>query len=66
MFKVGDKVKLEDLPLVEVRDDESEEWMQAYFLAKVDGLDYPIIVVVSDGCTFGFKQIRSIQEEVEG
>lgn len=66
MFKVGDKVKLEDLPLVEVRDDESEAWMEAYFLADIDTSEYPIKVLSKDGCAYGFKFMRSIQEEVEG
>lgn len=62
MFKVGDKVKLEDLPLVEVRDYESDDWIERRLLANVEGLEYPIKVININGGSFGYKFMRPIQE----
>lgn len=64
MFKVGDKVKLEDLPLVEVRDSEHFEWEPARDL-KVTLADVEFKhVVVLEGITqpSSWKFMRPIQE----
>jgi len=62
MFKVGDKVKLEDLPLVEVRNYELGQWFKMYFLGNIEGVKYQFKVLNMKGESNAFKFMRPIQE----
>ena len=56
-------VKWEDLPEVEVRDDENGEWNRRRLLAIVTPADSPYKTIERDGSTSWFKQMRRIPQK---